>query len=635
MLDFKTEITEVRMPSIKQEVVPTLYSSSWEENNTIEHIDWDSSAFQLMQIESSDFMSSVAEFEQMDPALSSGLWGDQPVSPKLQIRNHDCMWSGSCADQSHPGKFGGCGVDHGSHQPQEATFNTVTAVAAASLNSQKAAAILTPSNSSNIINTPKINSAKAAQIPAGRSLLINPRIKQQNQQQQISRIPNVSTQDFLRERESTMPMHGRPDTPLSLDEDPPEFKHNIDLATCTIGSNRLSLTGSRSYRHHHPSHDDASSSRIINMLKEQLEDTESGSLRTYMTSSTGEIGSLTDLLNDLEEIEGDGDSSHEELDSDTESNSSRSSKGGGLSGGYTHAHHQDNSSSSSSSSSSYEYQGTHVGDHSYTLVKKRYNPNELGVQTPSDSEEEIDVVSIGEKNLPTNPKPRDRRALESRVAHKIARKQAHGNGSSSHHHHQHRRRHSDDESGYQQQFAAGATSGSSFASPGKYGLSPNYLTPASSTSISGANTPLPSNPRKRPSKDDRKNRHGGHRSNKKVRGMVPSGGSKKSPSAMPAPSTESSEEQETLEKRNLHNDMERQRRIGLKNLFEELKRQIPSLREKERAPKVNILREAAQLCNRLNREQEQLNALRKQQQRLYARVRQLRTSLHSQRRTMD
>lgn len=102
-----------------------------------------------------------------------------------------------------------------------------------------------------------------------------------------------------------------------------------------------------------------------------------------------------------------------------------------------------------------------------------------------------------------------------------------------------------------------------------------------------------------------------------------------------APATESSEEQETLEKRNLHNDMERQRRIGLKNLFEELKRQIPSLREKERAPKVNILREAAQLCNRLNREQEQLNALRKQQQRLYARVRQLRTSLHSQRRTMD
>lgn len=81
--------------------------------------------------------------------------------------------------------------------------------------------------------------------------------------------------------------------------------------------------------------------------------------------------------------------------------------------------------------------------------------------------------------------------------------------------------------------------------------------------------------------------------------------------------------------------MERQRRIGLKNLFEELKRQIPNLRDKERAPKVNILREASILCTRLNREQEQLNALRKQQNRLLARVRQLRTSLHSQRRVMD
>lgn len=660
MLDLKngnvdTLITELRMPSIKQEAVP--YSSNWDDNNSIDGspIDWNDH-FQLIHFESSEFMTEVAEIEQLDgysALCGSSLLGDHPASPNFLIRNHDCMWSGTCGDQSHPGKFGGCGANHGAATPQqqqqEAAFNTVTAVAAASLNSQKTA-ILTPSNSANII-TPKINSAKAAQIPAGRSLLINPRVKQQ---QQVSRVPTVSTADFLRERETTMNMHVRPDTPLSLDEDPPEFKHNIDLATCTIGSNRLSLTGSRhgyGSRHHHNSLDDASSSRIINMLKEQLEDTESGSLRPYMTSSSGEIGSLTDLLHDLEEIE--GDDGDEELDSDTDSNSSRSSKGGGISGGYTHAHHQDNSSSSSSSSSSsYEYQGTHVGDHSYTLPKKRYNLNELGVQTPSDSEEEIDVVSIGEKNLPTNPTPRDCRALQSHVADKIARKQANG-GSSQHKHH--RRRHSDDEGGYQRHqhySGAGPSSGSGYhRSPSKYGLSPNYLTPASSTSISGTNTPLPlssSNPRKRPNKDDRKNRHGNsvHRSNKKQR-SIPSGSKKSSPSSSsnipsnvasglgPAAATESSEEQETLEKRNLHNDMERQRRIGLKNLFEELKRQIPNLREKERAPKVNILREAANLCNRLNREQEQLNALRKQQQRLYARVRQLRTSLHSQRRTMD
>lgn len=633
--------------SMKQEM------PNWDDPNNID-IDWDQDyRFQLMDLPTSEFLTSAAELEQTYGGVNCPVSGwDQLVSPKLQIRNHDCMWSGTCFDQSHPGKMG-CGTNHGTTNSTDAedqsvatnTFNTVTAVAAASLNSNVAATqkpILTPSNTSalNINNnmTPKITTFKTqtAQIPAGRSLLINPRTKQQ--QQQMSRIPTVSTSDFLRDRETSVPLHTRPDTPLSLDEDPPEFKHNIDLATCTIGSNRLSLTGSsRHYNNHLNHHDDPSSHRIINMLKEQLEDTESGSLRTCMTSSSGEIGSLTDLLNDLEEIEGDdGEDSHgDDLDSDTDSNadisSSRSSsKGGGMPGGYTQAHHQEmspSSSSSSSSSSSYEYQGTHVGDHSYTRPKDRYHLTGLGVQTPSDSEEEIDVVSIGEKNLPTNPTPRDRRTLQNRVAHKIARKQSQ-TVTPAHHH---RRRHSDDEYTTHHSAPASATQ----SSPGKsYGYSPNYLTPVSSSSISGSNTPLPgsssgsSNSRKRPSKDDRngKNRHHQHRSKKQ---RIPGG------KTIAAPPVECSEELETLEKRNLHNDMERQRRIGLKNLFEELKRQIPNLRDKERAPKVNILREAATLCTRLNREQEQLNALRKQQQRLYARVRQLRTSLHSHRRVMD
>lgn len=650
MVSIKQEVTgwdDTKMISIKQEL------PNWDDPNNID-IDWDQDfRFQFMDLPTSEFLTSAAEFEQTYGGSSFSATGwEQLVSPKSQvIRNHDCMWSGTCFDQSHPGKVG-CGANHGptntsnTEDPTVAInkFNTVTAVAAASLNNNVAATqkpILTPSNTSalNINNnmTPKINTLKTAQIPAGRSLLINPRMKQQ---QQTNNLPTVTTSDFLRDRETTVPLHTRPDTPLSLDEDPPEFKHNIDLATCTIGSNRLSLTSSsRHYNHHQNHHDDPSSHRIINMLKEQLEDTESGSLR--MTSSSGEIGSLTDLLNDLEEIEGDdGDDSHgDDMDSDTDSNadngSSRgSSKGGGIPGGYTHAHHQEMSPSSSSSSASssppasYEYQGTHVGDHSYTRPKDRYHLTGLGVQTPSDSEEEIDVVSIGEKNLPTNPTPRDRRALQNRVAHKIARKQSQTVPPA----HHHRRRHSDD--GYASHH--GTPSGAAHSSPGKsYGYSPNYLTPASSTTISGTNTPLPgssssgssSNSRKRPNKDDRngKNRHHQHRSKKQ---RIPGGKSI-------ARSVESSEELETLEKRNLHNDMERQRRIGLKNLFEELKRQIPNLRDKERAPKVNILREAATLCTRLNREQEQLNALRKQQQRLYARVRQLRTSLHSHRRVMD
>jgi len=70
------------------------------------------------------------------------------------------------------------------------------------------------------------------------------------------------------------------------------------------------------------------------------------------------------------------------------------------------------------------------------------------------------------------------------------------------------------------------------------------------------------------------------------------------------------DEADTIEKRNQHNDMERQRRIGLKNLFEALKKQIPTIRDKERAPKVNILREAAKLCIQLTQEEKELSMQR-------------------------
>lgn len=92
------------------------------------------------------------------------------------------------------------------------------------------------------------------------------------------------------------------------------------------------------------------------------------------------------------------------------------------------------------------------------------------------------------------------------------------------------------------------------------------------------------------------------------------------------------EELETIEKRNLHNNMERQRRIGLKNLFEQLKCHIPALKDKERAPKVNILREAAAYCTKLRREEEQYAELVKKNNRLMTRVRNLKASIAAQQR---
>lgn len=77
--------------------------------------------------------------------------------------------------------------------------------------------------------------------------------------------------------------------------------------------------------------------------------------------------------------------------------------------------------------------------------------------------------------------------------------------------------------------------------------------------------------------------------------------------------------------------MERQRRIGLKNLFENLKDKIPALREKDRAPKVNILREATILCSKLARDDNEYESLKKRQQRLVQRLKQLRTSMAAMR----
>ncbi|XP_058175669.1 uncharacterized protein LOC131290534 [Anopheles ziemanni] len=309
------------------------------------------------------------------------------------------------------------------------------------------------------------------------------------------------------------------------------------------------------------------------------------------------------------------------------------------------------------------HQATHVGDHSYTRPKGRFIMNELGVQTPSDSEEEIDVVSIGDKNLPTNPTARNRRHLESEVASKIrtaSSRPPNGalhydrHGGSSYHHHHHHHHHPHHRQQTPQHGHDDVVGGSTRGQPLLGGM---YPTPAGSTTISGANTPLPTGsgchsaasspppPVAAPSSMSRRRTHGAAGNKRGTSGAA--GGpstkrmrqhhSKRSSNGHEGRSGADSaggtphDELDTAEKRNLHNDMERQRRIGLKNLFEELKRQIPNLRDKDRAPKVNILREAAALCNRLNRESDQINELRQHQKKLYERVRFLRSSMHTQR----
>lgn len=97
----------------------------------------------------------------------------------------------------------------------------------------------------------------------------------------------------------------------------------------------------------------------------------------------------------------------------------------------------------------------------------------------------------------------------------------------------------------------------------------------------------------------------------------------------------SDSEPEPSEKRSLHNNMERQRRIDLRNAFEDLRLLVPEVSKKERAAKVVILREASQYCRFLtNSHHNYLNhmdELKKKQEWLRSRVSSLRRSLANKR----
>lgn len=214
-------------------------------------------------------------------------------------------------------------------------------------------------------------------------------------------------------------------------------------------------------------------------------------------------------------------------------------------------------------------------------------------------------MGINAKNLPTNPSARDRRALQSHVAHKIARSKQTSS----------RRRVSDDDS----ISSSTSTLSSKGSTPIKCQTPARYVSSHSSSHSISRKRQAPAH-----FKDSNNNDSKRYKTSHKKQ--------KLNHRHHPKTITLDQEELETIEKRNLHNNMERQRRIGLKNLFEELKCHIPALREKERAPKVNILREAAAYCTKLRREEEQYAELMKKHNRLLTRLRNLKASIGQQQR---
>ncbi|KAI9588894.1 hypothetical protein GQX74_007063 [Glossina fuscipes] len=235
-----------------------------------------------------------------------------------------------------------------------------------------------------------------------------------------------------------------------------------------------------------------------------------------------------------------------------------------------------NSSSSSSSST-----GSIITTCDFVIFrakqKIRKNSWQISIKGASHAnqlkEEEIDVVSINDKKLPTNPSDKDRRALQNKVAHKFnARIIKNANGLRT-------------------------------IPPRRRGSYEFPYTPASSSPVKSVNNSRYPSPASTPYQSQYTTKY--VQQQQQLMTVI-------------------DKSADTIEKRHLHNDMERQRRIGLKNLFEALKKQIPSIKDKERAPKVNILREAAKLCEALTSEDQQLTEqkarlreeLRKRQERL-------------------
>ncbi|XP_016980284.1 myc protein [Drosophila rhopaloa] len=490
----------------------------------------------------------------------------------------------------------------------------------------------------------------------------------------------------------------RPDTPHSLTDEvvAPEFRHNVDLRACVMGSNNISLTS------------DDGDVNCINLISRDLQNASKDPIAYRFPIPT--INEVLDVLNqqvsqaqiDEQQQAIDIATGCSTVDSPpTTGSDSDSDDGDSLNYGLRHHRSSKGSSNNNSSSNSNSNNATnngmlhmlHISDHSYTRCNDMVDdgPN---LETPSDSDEEIDVVSYTDKKLPTNPSCHVMGALQTKMAHKISID------------------HMKQKPRYNNNFNLPYTPASS--SPVKSVANSRYPSPSSTPyqncssaspsysplSVDSSNVSSSSSSSSQSSFSSISGNKGRKRSclkapgggitssmlmpgtngvahgittSKKCRGkkvVVSSSSSASSSgsispvsavgqdvdamdcnwqrrSAAPsmAPSCTSVlrkeyslglDEADTIEKRNQHNDMERQRRIGLKNLFEALKKQIPTIRDKERAPKVNILREAAKLCTQLTQEEHELSVQRqllsvklKQQQEILARYRMVKSEPHS------
>ncbi|XP_059491332.1 uncharacterized protein LOC132205946 [Neocloeon triangulifer] len=256
---------------------------------------------------------------------------------------------------------------------------------------------------------------------------------------------------------------------------------------------------------------------------------------------------------------------------------------------------------------------SYITDHTYGRPAFRQPPdtNNYGLCTPSDSEEEIDVVSLqNELTLPEttiikeelcSPVKRAKLTPTKRSARQSARAArastlASKRSSQSH----------DFQEELQNSLAAMAAEAAKDVVPPlrlrlqQAGAKRRKSAPVSSSDNSSDSSSDDATP-------TLKRGHKRSRLSKKL-----SAAARKRCAQASSSGRSSSDSEERSGKRTMHNTMERQRRVDLRNAFESLRKFIPELLNSEKAPKVTILREASNYCMALQEEEASQERIKRQ-----------------------
>lgn len=404
----RIDSTKILSPIVQKNKKTMPVKMDWDHNTMLQAMgmDWDetSTDIELLDLPAFEFTS-----DSTDPCFVSSCSNlyttsifDPPISPKQQIISHDCMWSGTCGDKSHPIKMklkennnnqtvNGSSATNTKQQEQvitQAVNNENSCKLQNTLNSTSKASSCPVNGMQTMQNASVTNNKTQIKVQAGRSLLLSSRNNINSTS--ATTMTCINNRD-VNENNNKSGTNTRPDTPLSLDDDSPEFKHHIDLAG-TIAATTMNGQSNRS--NSISSTDD--SAHIITMLKQHLEDDDVQGQKseqileilssTFGNNSDNRKDNVLDYLQYLSDYEAIDDDDSGDLDSDSDY---ASSSGGGM--GYDYASSSSSSGIKTESGYStaahppYDYQETNFGDHSYTRPKDRFDTCGLGVQTPSDS----------------------------------------------------------------------------------------------------------------------------------------------------------------------------------------------------------------------------------------------------------